>query len=278
MKKVIRLTESELVKLVKKVIKEEEEQEAISQIENNPTASDAAESVESLSQEEQEYLANFIKRNPDGFKKLVQKELKSQQSNKLTEEDDDEKEMPMKKSFEDEYGMSRKEFDIRKLIQKIVGYTAVGAGLATLPAAALISGGVAAGLGVTALVGYLLKDAAFYQKNDRFQYGSGQQKGGINYKASDLADYEDSMTESYIRKKVTRLSESDFNRIVRRVVNESSKDDKESMMKKIMRKLKGISDDQLKYNIDNNLPWDWNGTKEGYYEKMEPRRKNAGSN
>jgi hypothetical protein len=200
MKKVIRLTESDLVKLVKRVIKEEEEQQVISQVENNPTASDAAESVEMLSPEEQEYLANFIQSNPDGFKKLVQNELKSQNGEELTEEDEDyEEEMPKKKSFEDEYGMSRKEFDVRKLIHKIIGYTAVGAGLAIAPAAALISGGVAFGLGVTALAGYLLKDAAFYQKN-AYEENPTTQTGpkrslNFNYKASELADYEDAQGE-----------------------------------------------------------------------------------
>ena len=45
-----------------------------------------------------------------------------------------------------------------------------------------------------------------------------------------------------------------------------------------MRKLKGVSDKQLDYNIKNNLPWDWNGSKEGFYEKMEGRKSNTGSN
>jgi hypothetical protein len=30
--------------------------------------------------------------------------------------------------------------------------------------------------------------------------------------------------------------------------------------------------------MENDLPWDWKGTKEGYYEKMEPRKNNRGSN
>jgi hypothetical protein len=75
--------------------------------------------------------------------------------------------------------------------------------------------------------------------------------------------------------KVIRLTESDLTRIVKRVMNE---DRKESMLEKIKRKLKGISDEQLDYNMKNNLPWDWNGTKEGYYEKNEPRKYNKGSN
>ena len=32
-----------------------------------------------------------------------------------------------------------------------------------------------------------------------------------------------------------------------------------------MRKLKGVSSEQLKYNMENDLPWDWTGSKEGFY-------------
>jgi hypothetical protein len=51
-----------------------------------------------------------------------------------------------------------------------------------------------------------------------------------------------------------------------------------SLIKKVVAKLKGVSDDQIKYNMKNDLPWDWNGSKEGFYEKMEPKRKHSGSN
>ena len=71
-----------------------------------------------------------------------------------------------------------------------------------------------------------------------------------------------------------RLNESDISRIVKRVIEE---DRKESTWEKIKRKLKGVSDDQLIYNMENNLPWDWKGSKEGYYEKHEPRKNNRGS-
>lgn len=76
-------------------------------------------------------------------------------------------------------------------------------------------------------------------------------------------------------KKITKLTESDLNRIAKRVVSEQEKD---TTIKKLMRKLKGVSDKQLEYNIEHNLPWDWRGSKEGYYEKMEPRKNNSGSN
>jgi len=78
-------------------------------------------------------------------------------------------------------------------------------------------------------------------------------------------------------KKIVKLTESDLTRIVKRVIIESE-EKKEGMLKKLMRKLKGISDEQLKYNIDNDLPWDWGGTKEGYYDKIEGRKNNSGSN
>jgi mRNA-degrading endonuclease YafQ of YafQ-DinJ toxin-antitoxin module len=76
-------------------------------------------------------------------------------------------------------------------------------------------------------------------------------------------------------KKIIKLNESDLTRIVKRVINE---DESETLLKKVMRKLKGVSDEQLRYNMSHDLPWDWKGTKEGFYEKMEPRKKNTGSN
>ena len=79
-------------------------------------------------------------------------------------------------------------------------------------------------------------------------------------------------------KKIVRLTESDLTRIVKRVIKEEEEIKNDSLIKKIMRKLKGVSDKQLDYNIKNNLPWDWNGSKEGFYEKMESRKRNTGSN
>lgn len=74
--------------------------------------------------------------------------------------------------------------------------------------------------------------------------------------------------------KRVRLRESDLQRIVKKVI----KEEEESLLKKVLRKLKGVSDKQLEYNMENGLPWDWKGTKEGFYEKMEPRKGNRRSN
>lgn len=43
-------------------------------------------------------------------------------------------------------------------------------------------------------------------------------------------------------------------------------------------KLKGVSLEKAKENIKQGLPIDWEGSKEGYYEKQEPRRNYAGTN
>jgi hypothetical protein len=57
-----------------------------------------------------------------------------------------------------------------------------------------------------------------------------------------------------------------------------NENDMSTLIKKVVAKLKGISDDQIKYNMKHDLPWDWNGSKEGFYEKMEPKRKHSESN
>lgn len=75
-----------------------------------------------------------------------------------------------------------------------------------------------------------------------------------------------------------RIKESDIRRIAKKIISEKEDSKKESTIERIIRKLKGISDDKLIYNMENNLPWDWKGTKEGYFEKYEPRKNSSGSN
>ena len=82
-----------------------------------------------------------------------------------------------------------------------------------------------------------------------------------------------------MKKRIIKLTEQDLSKIVKRIMIESEKKDEEvSWLWKVKKKLKGVSDEQLDYNMRINLPWDWKGTKEGYYEKMEPRKRNSGSN
>lgn len=77
-------------------------------------------------------------------------------------------------------------------------------------------------------------------------------------------------------KKIIKLTESDLTRIVKRTIKEAEQE--ENLIKKLARKLKGISDEQLNYNIKNNLPWDWDGTKEGYHEYITKKKFASGSN
>jgi hypothetical protein len=62
-------------------------------------------------------------------------------------------------------------------------------------------------------------------------------------------------------KKVIRVTETDLEHIVKRVIDE---DINESTLKMIKQKLKGVSDDQVIHNMKNDLPWDWKGSKESY--------------
>ena len=78
--------------------------------------------------------------------------------------------------------------------------------------------------------------------------------------------------------KITRLTETYLSRLVKKIINEEKKEEEVSWLWKVKKKLKGVSDEQLDYNMRNNLPWDWKGSKEGFYEKIEPRKKNSGSN
>jgi hypothetical protein len=76
-----------------------------------------------------------------------------------------------------------------------------------------------------------------------------------------------------------KITESDLNRITKKIILEEEKE-KMSLIKKLMQKLKGVSNDQIEYNAKHGLPWDWRGSKEGFYEKMEGKvgRGSTGSN
>lgn len=50
------------------------------------------------------------------------------------------------------------------------------------------------------------------------------------------------------------------------------------ILDRIKAKLKGVSKEQMDYNKENGLPIWWQGSKEGFYDYMEPRKNNTGSN
>ena len=93
----------------------------------------------------------------------------------------------------------------------------------------------------------------------------------------DLNILDDELISEFELENNKEMNES-VRKIVREVMSEAFEDYDMSFLEKLKLKLKGVSEEKLKYNIENDLPWDWKGSKEGFYEKMEPRRNNAGSN
>jgi len=109
-------------------------------------------------------------------------------------------------------------------------------------------------------------------------------KGLENWESGDcdLVELDDEIITDYdidvnLLNENKKMKES-TRQIVREVISEVFEDLDMSLWQKMKLKLKGVSEEQLQYNIENGLPWDWNGSKEGFYEKMEPRKNYSGSN
>tara|TARA_R110001583_G_scaffold113162_2_gene263611 strand:- start:44419 stop:45105 length:687 start_codon:yes stop_codon:yes gene_type:complete len=58
----------------------------------------------------------------------------------------------------------------------------------------------------------------------------------------------------------------------------TEEDGQDSLLNKVMAKLKGIGEEQTKYNKEHGLPLDWRGSKEGYHEFITNKRFHSGSN
>lgn len=139
----------------------------------------AAEEVESvLSNDELQFLAN-----------LMSQEGKESLENKIENAIESKSEMNEEEDFESEYGMSEDEYKIRDIVDKIIEKTSVLGMLGIVPAAMLSGGAAAVAAGVVGILGYILKDAAWYKKRDVSGQtpGSGIRGGGIHYKAADKA-------------------------------------------------------------------------------------------
>jgi hypothetical protein len=150
MKKIIRLTESDLTRIVKRVIRENEEQT----IESEEIKQDVADATRELSREEKEFLKNYIEKN--GMKNLQNKIVDHLENKENSTELDENEEM------------GETEYKLRKILDKVITYGGVAAGLAVLPAAMFIGGGVAAGLGIASLAGVALKDAAWWKSGGKY--------------------------------------------------------------------------------------------------------------
>ena len=127
-------------------------------------ATTAQSAVEELSPRDKEILADYLQSDPAGFEELVGQELEGESFGANPNE------------------MSDQEFRIRSIIDKIITRIGPVAGLAIVPAAMFISGGVALGLGITAVAAVYLKDAAWYKSS-----GYDRNQSGHHYRESDRA-------------------------------------------------------------------------------------------
>ena len=181
MKRTIRLTESELINLVKKIIKEDEKQwmsdsqemEGESDFDKMDLETAKEELKDTISSSEMRFLSNLMKRD----------ELEDMLMDMIPQmEDDDYEELDemMYEDFEKEYGMSETEMKLRGILDKIVQNTTLISALGIVPAAMFIGGGTALIAGIISMLGVTLKDSAFFKRGGYDKYQSGH-----NYKASD---------------------------------------------------------------------------------------------
>ena len=129
----------------------------------------AKEKTKSLSDEEHEVLKNFIEdKGPNIFLNLVKQEVAAAQGEgEMTEDEEmgsesDAKLGDGKEKVSTDLSMSENERQVRAIIDRIINYSTVGSALGIVPAAMFVSGGVALGLGITSIVGLLLKDSAWW--------------------------------------------------------------------------------------------------------------------
>lgn len=162
MKKVIKLTENDLMRIVKRVINENMESKIESNVEDNKEeAKDVIKQI--LTPDEIEFLGKLYQEEGErNFKqdiKQAAEDVKSMETGDLTEEEFD--------------NMSDEEYKLRSIVDKIITKGSVIAALGIVPAAMFVSGGAAAGLGVAAFLGMLFKDAAWWKRGgyDKYQTG-----------------------------------------------------------------------------------------------------------
>lgn len=161
MKKIIRLTESDLARIIRRTINE---------MDMDSDANKSSEDVEMalnqiLTNNEIEFLKNhFESEGKQGFKMDVTNAVKDVKGERELHEEDE---------------MSDDEYKLRNIVNKIIKKGTALAGLGIIPAAMFSGGSAALALGITSLVGLLLKDSAFWRKD-----------GGIHYKELRKSDKE----------------------------------------------------------------------------------------
>lgn len=161
MKRIIRLTESDLKRIVRRVIKESEMN---SEVDISPD--DAKMALNKiLDRDEIEFLKNhFESQGKQGFKMDVKNAIQNiEGGDELYEEED----------------MDEDEYKLRDIVNKIIKKGGSLAALGVIPAAMLAGPAAGVALGITSLVAMLFKDSAFWKKG-----------GGIHRKELEKSDKE----------------------------------------------------------------------------------------
>ena len=188
MGRIIRLTERDLTRLVKRIIKENEESwsddsfdmEGDSDFSKMDLETAKEELKNTISPSDIRFLSDLMRREgKDELEDMLINTL-SQIEGDNVDDFEDEEEVNMLEDFEKKYGMSEKEMKLRGILDKIVQNTTLIAALGIVPAAMFISGGAALAAGIISMLGVTLKDSAFFKRGGYDKYQSGH-----NYKASD---------------------------------------------------------------------------------------------
>ena len=184
MKRTIRLTESELINLVKRIIREDEaqwmadsqEMEGESDFSKMDLETAKEELKDTISHSEMRFLSDLMKHEGKDELEDMLMDVVSQM------EDDDYEELDemMYEDFEKQSGMSETEMKLRGILDKIVQNTTLIAALGIVPAAMFIGGGTALVAGIISMLGVTLKDSAFFKRSGYDKY-----KTGFHYKAAD---------------------------------------------------------------------------------------------
>lgn len=183
MKKTIRLTESELINLVRRIIKEDEDQWVADSQEMEGDTDFSKMDLETAKEElrhtispsEMRFLRDLMKyEGQDELKDMLMDALSQMEDDEVTVDADyEEVDEMMYEGFEEETGMGDDEMRLRGILDKIVQNTTLMSALGVVPAMMFVGGGAALALGIVAILGTTLKDSAFFKRKgyDKFQSG-----------------------------------------------------------------------------------------------------------
>ena len=183
MKKTIRLTESELINLVRRIIKEDEDQWVADSQEMEGDTDFSKMDLETAKEElrhtispsEMRFLRDLMKyEGQDELKDMLMDVLLQMEDDEVTVDADyEEVDEMMYEGFENENGMGDDEMKLRGILDKIIQNTTLMSALGVVPAMMFVGGGAALALGIVAVLGTTLKDSAFFKRKgyDKFQSG-----------------------------------------------------------------------------------------------------------